>query len=154
MVDFKSIASKKITDIEKPPLPPVGTYRWTITKIPEVREVSSDKGSWDAVEYQLKALEAMDNVDMDGYKGGIASITSRISFMFDKNDPANFAKTEYRHKVFLEKHVGCATADMSLSEAMNASVGGQFLADLRWDPDKSNPGEYNANIAKTAPVEL
>ena len=152
-MDFKSIASKKLEAVEKPPLPPVGTYRWVITKLPEIREVSSEKGAWDAVEFQLKAVEAMDNVDMDGYNGKIDSITQRLSFMFDKNDEANFQKTEYRFKKFLVEHVKCADESMALNEAMNASVNGQFLADIRWDPDKNNPGEYNANIAKTPPLD-
>lgn len=154
MVDFKSIANKKPAEIEKPPLPPVGTYRWQITKIPDVGEVSSPKGNWDTVNYQIRAVEAMDNVDLDGFKGKVENINQRLSFMFDKDDEINFGKTEYRHKVFLQDHVKCWDDDnMSMNEAMNASVGGQFLADIRWDPDKNNPGEYNANIAKTAPVE-
>lgn len=152
-MDFKSIANKKLDVIEKPALPPIGTYRWQITKLPEQREVSSEKGSWDALEFQLRAVEALDNVDMDGYKGKVESITQRLSFMFDKNDEANFERTLFRLKKFLIDHVKCADESMALNEAINASVGGQFLGDLRWDEDKRNPGEFNANIAKTAPLD-
>jgi len=151
-LDFKSIASKKMSEIEKVPLPPVGTYRWQVIKLPEIREVSSDKGQWDAVEFSCRAVEALDNVDMDGYKGKIDSIMNRVSFMFDKNDETNFQRTENRLRTFLEKHVGCADESMSISEALNAAVSGQFLGDLNWSEDKKNPGEFNANITKTAPI--
>lgn len=151
-LDFKSIASKKIADVEKPPLPPVGDYRWQVTKIPEIREVTSDKGAWDAVEFQVRAVEALDNVDMSDYNGKIEGITNRVSFMFDKNDEVNFGKTEYRLRTFLEKHLGVADESMSMSEALNASLGAQFIGTLRWDEDKRNAGEFNANISKTAPL--
>lgn len=151
-LDFKSIANKKIDAIEKPPLPPVGDYRWQVTKIPEVREVTSDKGAWDAVEFQVRAVEALDNVDMSDYKGKVEGITNRVSFMLDKNDEVNFERTLFRLKQFLQVHLGVADDSMALNEALNASMGAQFIGTLRWDEDKRNAGEFNANISKTAPL--
>lgn len=152
-LDFKSIANKKPTEIEKVPLPPVGTYEWQIMKVPDIRDVKSDKGEWEAVEFSVRAVAPMDNVDMSDYKGKLDSIMNRVSFMFDKNDEVNFQKTENRLKKFLQEHVKCWDDDMSLSEGLNAAVGGHFLGDLTWAPDKNSPGDFNANIGKTAPLD-
>lgn len=148
-LNFKDIASKKMEEVERPPLPPVGTYRFSITKLPEVRETDE----WDILEIQCRAVEALDDVDMDDYKGEVTNILQRLSFMFNKNDEVEFEKSEYRMRTFFEKHVGCSSPDDTVAQAMNASINGQFLGTIGWKQDKNDPELFHANITRTAPVE-
>lgn len=150
MPDFSSILSKRASEVEKPPLPPQGTYRFKITKIPEVKEVGG--GDWDMMIIQCQAVEAMDNVDMDDYKGAVESIRLSKTFLFNKNDEAEFAKTEYAVTQFLENHVGVISGDMSIGEGINECKGAEFLGDVKWRADNRSEGDFQAEIGRTAPV--
>jgi hypothetical protein len=151
MVDFASILNKKSNEIEKPPLPPQGTYRFKITKIPESKEVGN--GDWDMLSIPCVAVEAMDNVDLDDYKGEVTSIRLTKTFLFNKNDEVEFAKTEYALKNFLEHHVAVLEEGMSIGEAINACKGAEFLGDVTWREDTREEGEFQANIGRTAPID-
>lgn len=153
MPNFADIASKRVEEIEKPPLPPVGTYRWQITKLPETSKSNDEK--WEFLRVPCRAVEAMDNVDMDGYAGEVSGIVMSVSFVFNTEDEAEFEKTEWRMRQFFEKHVGCAEAGMTVGQMLNASVNGQFLGDVAWRQDKrDDTGEtMQADISRTAPLE-
>lgn len=151
MPDFSSILNKRAADIEKPPLPPQGTYRFQITKVPEFKEVGG--GDWDMLIVQCVAVEAMDNVDMDDYKGELSSIRLSKTFLFNKNDEAEFAKTEYQVRMFFENHTQTLSGDMSLGEALNECKGAEFLGDIKWREDKRSEGDFQAEIGRTAPVD-
>lgn len=153
MVSFLDIANKKVEDIEKPPLPPVGTYRWSITKLPEVTR--SQDGKWEFLRVPCRVVEAMDNVDLDDYKGDPTGIVMSVSFVFNTEDEAEFEKTLWRARTFFEKHVQCVEADATLAQMLNASVNGQFLGDIAWRQNKRDEsGEtMQADIGRTAPVQ-
>jgi hypothetical protein len=152
-VNFNDILNKKADEIEKPPLPPQGTYRFTVTKVPEATE--SQSGEWDILNFQCQAVEAMDNVDMDDYKGEVTGIRLRKTYMFNKSDEVAFQQTEYNLRTFLEKHLGVFEDGMSMGEALNASKGAQFLGEVTWREDKREgyEGDFQADIGRTAPVE-
>lgn len=152
VLNFSDIAKTKIADVEKPPLAPQGEYRWGVSKIPEVTTLSNDKGNWDIVTFNVRALEAV-TADLSDYKGEVTGILQSIKFFFDKNDEVNFDRTKWNLRTFLEKHLKVADDSMSMAEALNASVNAQFLAPIVWNPDKNNPGEFFANIGRTAPLE-
>lgn len=148
-LNFADIAGKKMQEAERPPLPPVGTYRFRITKIPEVRETDD----WDILNIPCRAVEAMDDVDLSDYKGEVTSIMNTVTFMFNKNDEVEFQKSEYRARQFFESHVRCAEADDTFGQAMNKAVNGEFLGTIVWRPDKNDPELFHANMGRTAPVE-
>jgi len=150
-VNFADAANKKIADIERPPLPPVGTYRFSITKLPAATE--SNDGKWDILTIPVRALEAMDDVDMSDYAGQVENITNSIKFMFNKEDEAEFEKSLFRARTFFEKHVKCADESDTLAQAMNKSVNQQFLGSIAWQQDKNDPEIFYANIARTAPLD-
>lgn len=150
-LNFADVANKKIADVEKPPLPPVGTYRWSITKLPAQTTSNDDK--WDFLTFQCRALEAMDDVDMEGYQGEVTNIILPLKFMFNKEDEAEFEKSLYRVRTFLEKHVKCADEGDSISQALNSSVNGQFLGAVVWNQDKNDQENFFANLVRTAPIE-
>lgn len=154
-LNFKDALNTKVGDIERPPLPPIGTYVFQITKVPVIREQSGgDNQTWDVVDFNCIAVEAVnvDDAELQEF-GSLKNITQRVSFMFDKGDQTAFDTTMSRLRTFLEKHVKVADESMSLSEALNASVNGRFLGEVGWRPDKRNPEVMFANIGKTAPVE-
>jgi hypothetical protein len=150
-LNFAEAASKKIADVERPPLPPVGTYRWSITKLPA--QTTSGDEKWDILTFFVRALEAMDDVDTDGFAGEVANITNQVKFMFNKEDEAEFEKSLFRVRTFLEKHVKCAEESDSVSQALNKSVNQQFLGTIAWQQDKNDPEIFYANIARTAPLD-
>lgn len=150
-INFADVASKKMDEVERPPLPPVGTYRWQITKLPEAS--TSANGEWDIVNISVRAVEALDDVDMSDYKGEVANIMQSVRFMFNKQDEVEFEKSLFRFRTFLEKHVQCAEPDMSIAQAMNAAVNQQFLGTIAWRQDKEDAELFHANISRTAPLD-
>lgn len=159
--DFSKIATKKVEDVERPPLPPTGTYEWAISKIPSQDEYGDD---WFTVNFPIKAVRATEDVDPDalaayltdknsGRVKDISSIELRKSFVFDKNDAMKAQGTEADLTEFLTDHCKCAEDGMSIKEAMNNSVHAHFLGAVKWKARKDNAERFDANIGKTAPVE-
>ncbi len=153
MVDFASIASKKIEEVERPPLPPVGTYRFRVTKVPESNKSQDEQ--WEFLRFNCRAVEALDNVDTSDYKGDIANIMLSKSFVFNSGDEAAFETTLFQLRTFCEKHLRCTEPGMTVAEMLNSSVNAEFLGDVKWQQDKRDQsGEtFNAEIGRTAPVE-
>lgn len=150
-ISFADVASKPMAEVERPPLPPVGTYRWRITKLPEM--TTSQSGEWDIVTVQAQCLEALDDVETSDYPGDIRNIRQSLRFMFNKSDEAEFEKSLYRFRTFLEKHVQCASEGDTIAQAMNAAVNGEFNGTIAWKQDKEDHEIFYANIGRTAPVE-
>lgn len=151
MLNFADAAQKKVAEIERPPLPPVGTYRWSITKLPAV--TTTNDGKWDILTVNVRAVEALDDVDMDGFSGEVTNITNQVKFMFNKEDEAEFEKSLFRARTFFEKHVKCAEEDDTIAQALNKSVNQQFLGTIAWQQDKNDQEIFYANISRTAPLE-
>lgn len=150
-LSFSQIADKKIDEIERPPLPPVGTYRWKISKLPELTKSNDEK--WEILNISVTAVGAMDDVDTDEYKGDIRNIQQSVRFMFNLEDEAEFEKTLFRVRTFFEKHVKSAEAGMTIPQAINASVGQEFLGTIAWRQDKQDADIFHANISRTAPLD-
>jgi len=153
MVDFASIASKKVEDVERPPLPPVGTYRFRVMKVPD--STKSKNEQWETLRFNCRAVEPMDNVDLDGYKGDVNNIVLSKPFIFNTQDEVAFETTLFQLRRFCEKHLRCTEPGMSVAQMINASVNAEFLGDVKWVQDKQDQsGEtFNAEIGRTAPVE-
>ena len=150
-LNFADVASKKMDEVERPPLPPVGTYRFAITKLPETSK--SNDEVWEFLTFNVRAVEALDDVDMSDYKGEVTNILQQVKFMFNTQDEIEFEKSLFRLRQFLEQHVKCADSDMTVAQAMNASVNQQFLGTIAWRQDKQDPETFHANISRTAPLE-
>lgn len=150
-LNFADVASKKMDEVERPPLPPVGTYRFSITKLPETSK--SNDEVWEILTFNVRAVEALDDVDMSDYKGEVTNILQQVKFMFNTQDEVEFEKSLFRLRQFLEQHVQCADADMTIAQALNASVNQQFLGTIAWRQDKNDPENFFANISRTAPLE-
>lgn len=149
-MNFNEVAKTKLKDVERPPLPPQGTYRWSVVKIPASSTSPDEK--WDYCDFSVRAMEAVD-ADMTDYQGDVNNITQQLRFIFDKNDDTKFQQTLFRLRTFLEQHLKCADEKASLAEALNNSVNMQFLAPIIWNPDKQDKSLFFANLGRTAPLD-
>lgn len=150
-MNFANILNEKIADIKRPPNIPVGTYRVQVKNIPEVVE----RKNFEILDFQLQLIEPQDDVDKDDLKayGGLGPMARvRRSFLFNTEDDAAFKRTEFDLRRFLEDHLKCATADMSMKEAINASMNAQCLAFVNWRQDGQDPEVQHNNVARTAPL--
>ncbi len=153
MANFSEIANKKIADVERPPLPPVGMYRWQVTKTPVIEDTAG--GQYTSISFPCKAIEAYDNVDTDELSafGGVKNVVSSVKFFYDNQDATKGAQTEFRIRQFLEKH--CAiegVEDMTIGEGMAKATNCFFDGEMKHRPDKNDPEMKYAEIGKTAPV--
>lgn len=153
-LDFASIASKKTAEVERPPLVPAGTMRFAVTKLPVQDKIESANGEWDTLTFFIQGKEYMEDVDPDLAEqyGPATNVLLNIRFMFDKNDETKFKQTEFRLKTFLESHLGVSDGSITIAEALNASVGAEFLGVVTHQQDKNDKELFHANVNKTAPV--
>lgn len=155
MPNFDAIADQVMETVERPPLAPLGDYVFVITALPTRRDVSSDKGSWEALEFPLQAVQPGQDVDPDLVKsyGDLKNIRVRKTFMFtkDEGDKAGFQTTLANLKDFLTKHLGLPD-NMSIKEGINASVGQKCVGELRYRADPNNKETQYHEIGRTAPV--
>lgn len=153
-MNFQDALTTKVDEIERPPLLPIGTYRWLVEKHPTIDTIAN--GRFDVCDFLLKCVEAMDDVDDDDIKayGDITNARQRHRFMFNKEDEAGFKRSQYNLKRFLTEHLKIeAEEGMSLKELLALSVGHQCLGTVRWRPDQNDPEIQYAEIGSTAPVE-
>lgn len=152
-LNFKDVANKKLEDVERPPLPPVGTYLFSVTKVPSIETLSGDL--WDVVDFQLKAIAPTEDVDAEAIAsyGKVEKINLRHRFMFNKSDQVEFDAGIFKLRQFLENTLKCATPEMSITEALGQAKGKQLLAAVIWKADKNDAELMHPNIGRTAPVE-
>lgn len=153
-MNFSSIVSKKMEEIKRPPIPPVGTYRASVKAIPDITH--SNDGTWEWLDFQFQLVEAQSDVDADMLReyGGLGPASRvRRRFMFNTTDDAAFKRTEFDLRRFLEEHLRCGTKDMALKEAIDAAVGSQCLVFIRHNEDKNDPEVKHAEVGRTAPLE-
>jgi hypothetical protein len=153
MVNFAAIANKKLADVERPPIPPLGMYRFIVTKPPQIEEIAN--GAYTQVTFISKALEAYENVDQEELKefGGIGNVISSVKFLFDNNDTTKSGNTQFKLRQFIEKH--CAVegvADMTFGEAIAKAFNTQFDGEIKHRADKNDPEVKYAEIQRTAPI--
>lgn len=152
---FSDSLDRKLEEIKRPPNLPVGHYTWQVDKHPDVEEGETREGKpYERVTFQMICVEASDDVDPDELEeyGNVQGARNRKSFFFS-NDPeetANFARTEFNLRRFLD-HLG-VDESLALGEALAASVGAQCLAELTHRPDPNDPEVVYSEIGRTAPL--
>lgn len=153
MPNFNEIADQRVGDVERPALMPIGTYVWAVTKVPS-RDTISD-GRFEVVDFMCKCVQAGEDADPDAIEefGDITNVSMRHRFMFNTEDKNAFERSLFNLKRFLEEHLQIDGAeDMSINEALNASVNCHFLGEVGWRPDRNDPEIQYAEIRRTAPV--
>lgn len=155
---FQDALDRKGEEIERPPLAPMGTYRWVVSKMPEMDTIAN--GRFDVVDFTLKCLEPSEDVDPDAIAeyaakaGAITSLVRRHRFLFNTEDEGAFNKTLFRLKQFLAQHLGVeGIDDISMKEALAESVNRHVLASIKWRPDPNDSEIMYDEIDRTAPVD-
>lgn len=153
---FSDALDRKLEEIKRPPVLPVGHYIWQISKHPEIDEFESQKtgGTFERVTFQLTCAAASDDVDPDDLEayGNVQGAQSRKTFLFSNNpdDKAAFERSMFNLRRFLD-HCGVDDS-LPMNEALAASVGQQFLAELTHRPDPNDPEIVYAEVGRTAQV--
>lgn len=154
MLNFNDIASTKVAEVEAVPLPPVGTYRWAVTKLPTVRDFNGGDGTpYQSVEFPIRVVAPMEDVDTSDYKGDVTGIMDRLSFMYNRNDEVAFLQMQNKLKRFLVHILKVGNEDMSFKELFNEAVNQQFLAPINWVPDNKDPEVMRVRVGNPAPLD-
>lgn len=152
-MNFNDVLNTPLSTVKRPPLPPLGSYRFVISKW-EKADAKSDKGEWENIIFTNRAISPGPDVDIEALRdwGDPKNIVVQHNFMFDKNNAISFQNTLVRLTTFLTKHCGLGD-EMELKEALGKCVNRSFMAALGLRPDKNNTGEFFVEIKSTAAVE-
>lgn len=152
-LDLNSVLNNTSDEVERAPLPPKGTFVVQVASLPTQREIISDKGEWDAIEFNLRGVRPTDDVDSDALReyGDTKNIFARFTVMFPRNDQAGIATAQERLERFVIEHLGIKGG--SMKEKLNNTVGKQCLATLDYQADRNDPDILRLRVKSTAPVE-
>lgn len=155
-MNFDDVLKTKGSEIERPPLIPIGTYRGSVAKVTQ-GEAGSD---WNTIDFQIGLIEPQSDVDMDELSryGSLKGSQVRNSYMFSKkNDDESQtgnARTLFNLKQFLSNTLKVENLDnMSIKEALTQVQGRQLLVNIGLRPDKNNSELFYNQVKKTAPLE-
>lgn len=153
MPNLRDALNQQVSTFERPPLAPLGEYRFKITRQPKQDSVSD--GAYDTLDFFAQAQEALETVDPDELNafGSVKQINLSVRFMFStaEDEKARYEQTMFRLRQFLENHLGLP-ADMTLAEMLDASVGCEFLGTVGRRADKRDKTTMYAEISGTAPL--
>jgi len=149
---FTDALDRSLEDVKRPPNPPIGHYVWQVSKHPDNSsfEAKSTGKTFDRVEFTVKIVSPMDDVDPDDLAdyGDVSGFTSRNSFLFDNEDEQAFERSLFNLKRFFE-HLGLTEGE--IAENLANSVGAQFVGELKHRPDPTDPEIVYAELGRTAP---
>lgn len=150
MPSFSDILNKTAESIERPPLPPKGTYVFVVNGQPK----DNKRKEYEVLDFSLKGVRPTEDVDSDDLKayGSPANIIVRKSFLFNTEDEAAFKRTEFNLREFLMTHLGM-DGSLSLKELITMANGKQCLGVIDYRPDQENPEVMYVDLKRTAPVE-
>ena len=158
MKSVTELLDRKKAEIKKPPLPPIGHYRFKIYRKHAIRD--SGDGAWSFLEFFCQAQAAQEDVDeteLSEFDRSIETIRVRHSFIFNNagDDDAAAANedTTWHLQEFLDKLGLDADEDESQTEQLARVEGFEFIGYLEQRPDKRNPDVVRPNIARTMSLE-
>jgi hypothetical protein len=156
MPSFADIANKKMETVERPPLPPIGQYVFQVTNEPAITKKSSDKGDFEIIDFMLQGVQHLDGVDVKELTkfGGAKGVRVKHSFIFNTSpdEEANFQRTEFYLKQFLNEHLGIDDK-MSMSQALGAAKGKTCVGEVGHRPDPNRQDTFYPEIKNTMAVK-
>lgn len=157
-MNFLDLLNKPADEVEKPPLLPVGTYNWKITK--QFVESEASQGRWKIITIPVTATgicETTNDVDEDELAayGPVTVARNSVRFMFDQEDSAEATasneETLYNMTRFL---MDAAKVDVdpgaTIKECLAASIGCEFRAQA---VHKAGNDRINVNLTGFMPIE-
>ena len=149
---FSEALDRQLEEIKTPPPLPVGHYIWQISKHPEITEFEGRDGTaYERLTFPLTCIEPGDDVDPDELAeyGNVQGAFNRKAFLITNGTEADVERGLAQIKGFL-KRIGIDEEGMTLSEALAASVGTQFLGEVTHRPDKNDPEVIYAEVGRVA----
>jgi hypothetical protein len=156
-MNFTDSLDRRLEDVKRPPVLPVGHYVCAVFKHPDLEDFESKKTgvTFDRVTFTMSVLSPHDDVDPDELAafGNVSGGKLRHTYLFsrDEDDKANYDRSMYNLKRFLSEHLGLGD-DMALNEALAASVGAQCLVEVKHRADPLNPEIVYDEAGRTAPL--
>ena len=153
MADFKSILDMPASEVERPKPLPQGTYQCVVDG-PHREGKSSQKGT-DFVEFSLKPMAALGDVDEEALATALTSKDGSVKALSDKRIRATFYITPdstFRLTDFLEKDLQIDLEDKSVGQALSEAPNREVLAYLKHVPTNDGTGFF-AQLGRTAPVQ-
>lgn len=133
MSTFEEILNKPARDILPPQPLPVGTYLGVIEPQYEIKKA----GETDVIEYKIRLLQAMDDVDSTAaatFPGGIMGTIRRYT-LWGTNDPSKIETVRYYMKKFFVDTLDL-NEDFELKQMVPEAVGRQLLVTIHHKPIK------------------
>ena len=149
---FGSILDKPATDVERPKPLPTGTYHCVVDGQPRM-DKTTKKGT-EFVEFSLKPMSALDDVNQDELNASLTSGDGSVKPLSDKRIRATFYLTEdslYRLKDFLVRDLQIEQGKKKIGQLISEAQNRQVLAAIKHVPSEDGTSIY-ANLAKTGPV--
>lgn len=142
--NFGAILDKPTAEVNRPPAFPQGSYVAVVQGLPKFDK--SSKKQTEYVEFEMKPLQAMEDVDEEALKefGPLGSSTLRLTFYLTE-------KSAYRLKEFLINDLQIEE-QASLRPMIDETPGQQCIIHVKHTGSDDGKGVY-ANISSTAPIE-
>lgn len=149
---FASILDQQSTEVERPKPLPVGTYICVVNGLP--RFDKSSKKQTEFVEFNLRPLQAMDDVDDEALTTALTRGNGSSKALQDMTIRATYYLTEdaiWRLKKFLDD-CGIDEEGLTLRQRIDQSSGRQVAANLRHEASEDGQAIF-ARLKDTAAVE-
>lgn len=142
--NFGAILDKPTAEVNRPPAFPQGSYIAVIQGLPTFGK--STKKQTEFVEFAIRPLQALDDVDEDALKefGPLGESTMKLTFYLTE-------KSAYRLKEFLINDLGLED-EGTMRTMIDATPGQQCVIHVKHQASDDGKSVY-ANIASTGPVE-
>lgn len=157
-MNFLEALNTPVSDVEAPKLLPIGTYHWKITKAPIEGKIDTPDFKAMTISFPVVPFAAEEDVDPDelaefgDLKGGV----NRVQFIFPTEDDRenDVLKAQNYLKDFLTETLMLDTSgNPTLKELMDKSPGSEFIAVVKWQPNKNRPDENFVNLSNMMPLE-
>ena len=142
--NFGAILDKPTAEVNRPPAFPQGSYVAVVQGLPKFDK--SSKKQTEYVEFEMKPLQALDDVDEEALKafGPLGESTLRLTFYLTE-------KSAYRLKEFIINDLQIEEQE-TLRPMIDETPGQQCVIHVKHTASDDGKGVY-ANISSTAPVE-
>lgn len=152
MVDFTSILSKRVADVEKPKPRPTGNYRGVCVGMPTQKEVKVQGEDRAIISFKIKLQLPLDDVDQSklAEHGDISTWPT-----FNRDFWVDTPEGEWQLRSFVTDTLGLADEeDKTFGEVLAETAGRPLVCTLGHRPytDKSGQPQIGTDITATAAV--
>ncbi|HSE47434.1 MAG TPA: hypothetical protein VLA89_19220 [Gemmatimonadales bacterium] len=160
MASFAELAKVKTEDLPEVKLIPMGSFIWSVDRVPEMKPSKSGKGT--TVSCRLKLVSPIENFEDPAALadfGNPAGIVRTLYFYVpdhanEDEDPNSF---ERRQAGAVQRLNRFLAADLqvegdTLEERLSNSINHQCIGTIQHTPDDRNPQVLRDEIIATAPI--